>query len=107
MTKDLAVDYLSGLPPGRAEELARVNDAGLEAMRRYLASGEAVAFLGAGASVPLYPLWDGLIGTEMVMKIFSSGEVEFKSWLLLKTWQGNLSFHFLRRFPAPLKRRLR
>jgi len=54
--------YLSRLPPAHAEELARVNGPGLAALRGYLASGEAVAFLGAGVSAPLYPLWDGLIG---------------------------------------------
>jgi tetratricopeptide (TPR) repeat protein len=30
-------------------------------LRRHLDSGEAIAFLGAGASAPLYPMWDGLI----------------------------------------------
>jgi hypothetical protein len=54
-------DYLRGLPPAQAEELARVNGPGLAALEQYLASGEAVAFLGAGVSAPLYPLWDGLI----------------------------------------------
>jgi tetratricopeptide (TPR) repeat protein len=43
-------------------ELARVNGPGLTALRGYLTSGEAVAFLGAGVSAPLYPLWNGLIG---------------------------------------------
>jgi tetratricopeptide (TPR) repeat protein len=62
MVGDLAASYLSGLPPARAEELARVNGPGLTALERYLASGQAVAFLGAGVSAPLYPLWDGLIG---------------------------------------------
>ena len=62
MVGDHADDYLSGLPPERAAELAGVNGPGLAALRRYLASGEAIAFLGAGASAPLYPLWDGLIG---------------------------------------------
>ena len=39
-----------------------MNEPGLTALRGYLASGQAVAFLGAGVSAPLYPLWDGLIG---------------------------------------------
>jgi tetratricopeptide (TPR) repeat protein len=43
-------------------ELTRVNEPGLIALREYLASGQAVAFLGAGVSAPLYPLWTGLIG---------------------------------------------
>ena len=59
---DFAAGYLGGLPAARAEELARVNDPGLAALRGYLGSGQAVAFLGAGVSAPLYPLWDGLIG---------------------------------------------
>ena len=62
MTEELAADYLAGLPSAQSEELAQVNDPGLTALRGYLASGEAVAFLGAGVSAPLYPLWDGLIG---------------------------------------------
>jgi hypothetical protein len=62
MVGDPAAGYLGGLPPERAAELARVNKPGLMALRGYLASGQAVAFLGAGVSAPLYPLWDGLIG---------------------------------------------
>jgi hypothetical protein len=62
MVGDLGAGYLDGLPPEQAAELARVNEPGLTALRRYLASGQAVAFLGAGVSAPLYPLWDGLIG---------------------------------------------
>ncbi len=54
--------YLDGLPPAQAAELARVNGPGLAALRGYLDSGAAVAFLGAGVSAPLYPLWNGLIG---------------------------------------------
>ena len=53
--------YLGGLPREQAAELARVNEPGLTALRHYLASGQAVAFLGAAVSAPLYPLWDGLI----------------------------------------------
>src|SRR5215831_2634756 len=62
MVGDNGDDYLARLPPEQAAELARVNAPGLAALRRYLDSGEAVAFLGAGVSAPLYPLWDGLIG---------------------------------------------
>ena len=53
--------YLAGLPADQQEGLARVNGPGLAALRKYLASGQAVAFLGAGVSAPLYPLWDSLI----------------------------------------------
>jgi hypothetical protein len=62
MERDPVGDYLGGLPSERAAELARVNEPGLAALRGYLKSGAAVAFLGAGASAPLYPLWSGLIG---------------------------------------------
>jgi tetratricopeptide (TPR) repeat protein len=61
MVGALGAGYLSGLPSARAKELARVNGPGLRALEGYLASGQAVAFLGAGVSAPLYPLWDGLI----------------------------------------------
>src|SRR5690348_1181497 len=65
MVGDPADGHLAGLPPERAAELARVNGPGLTALRKYLDSGAAVAFLGAGVSAPLYPLWDGLI-SELV-----------------------------------------
>ncbi len=55
-------DYLAGLPAAQQRDLGHVNAAGLAALRGYLASGQAVAFLGAGVSAPLYPLWEGLIG---------------------------------------------
>jgi len=61
MVGALGAGYLSGLPSARAKELARVNGPGLRALEGYLASGQAVAFLGAGVSASLYPLWDGLI----------------------------------------------
>jgi tetratricopeptide (TPR) repeat protein len=62
MEGDHADGYLAGLPAARAAELTAVNGPGLTALRRYLEPGGAVAFLGAGVSAPLYPLWDGLIG---------------------------------------------
>ena len=62
MGGDRADDYLAGLPADQRAELTRVNEPGLIALREYLASGQAVAFLGAGVSAPLYPLWTGLIG---------------------------------------------
>jgi hypothetical protein len=61
MVGDHGDEYLAELAPERAAELARVNGPGLAALRQYLASGEAVAFLGAGVSAPLYPMWNGLI----------------------------------------------
>lgn len=62
MPGDLDMAYLTGLPADQRAGLARVNGPGLAALRGYLQSGEVVAFLGAGVSVPLYPLWAGLIG---------------------------------------------
>jgi len=62
MTEHLAADYLGGLSAAQRRALVQVNSPGLAALRRYLASGEAAAFLGAGASAPLYPPRDGLIG---------------------------------------------
>ena len=62
MNGDGAGNYLDGLPPEQAAELRRVNKPGLSALREYLDSGQAVAFLGAGVSAPLYPLWAALIG---------------------------------------------
>src|SRR5579862_6839694 len=62
MTDGLVADYLSGLPTAQQEVLAQVNGPGLVTLRSYLHSGEAVAFLGAGVSAPIYPLWSDLIG---------------------------------------------
>jgi tetratricopeptide (TPR) repeat protein len=53
--------YLAGVAPESGRRLAEVNAAGDAALRKYLASGKAVAFLGAGASAPLYPLWQAVI----------------------------------------------
>lgn len=53
--------YLCGIGVDEAANLAAVNRPGLEALRSYLEMGEAVAFLGAGVSTPLYPLWSALI----------------------------------------------
>src|SRR5690242_5952201 len=61
MAEDLTASYLAELPNAVQAALTRVNEAGLVALHGYLGSGQAVGFLGAGASVPLYPLWDGLI----------------------------------------------
>jgi hypothetical protein len=54
--------YLDGLSPDQARALRAVNRPGMAALDRYLTSGEALAFLGAGVSVPLYPLWATVIG---------------------------------------------
>jgi tetratricopeptide (TPR) repeat protein len=62
MVGDLDTGYLAELPADQRASLERVNGPGLAALCGYLKSGNVVAFLGAGASVPLYPLWAGLIG---------------------------------------------
>ena len=62
MAGETGPGYLSGLPEDQRETLARVNAPGLSRLREYLATADAVAFLGAGVSVPLYPLWATLIG---------------------------------------------
>jgi tetratricopeptide (TPR) repeat protein len=54
------------------QQLAAVNTAGLTALRSYLGSGQAVAFLGAGSSAPLYPLWAGVIA-ELVDSAVDQG----------------------------------
>lgn len=61
MQADARADYLAALTPEQVQGLAELNAAGLDALRGYLASGAAVAFLGAGASAPLYPMWSELI----------------------------------------------
>lgn len=61
MSPDVLPAYLAALPPAQARTLAAVNKPGLAALRDHLAAGDAVAFLGAGASAPLYPLWSKLI----------------------------------------------
>jgi len=65
MAGDLDTAYLAGLPADQRAGLERVNAPGVAALRSYLNSGQAVAFLGAGASAPLYPLWGGLIAELM------------------------------------------
>ena len=54
-------DYLDGMSADRRAQLAGINQPGLALLGKHLAAGDAVAFLGAGSSMPLYPLWTGLI----------------------------------------------
>ena len=53
-----------------------MNGPGLAALREYLASGQAVAFLGAGVARPLYPLWAGLVGELVDAAARRLGEAE-------------------------------
>lgn len=55
MVGDLDTGYLAGLPADQRAGLERVDGPGLAALRSYLESGEAMAFLGAGTPAPLYP----------------------------------------------------
>ena len=58
---DAPAKYLAGLPEDQQARLQRFNRHGLSELQTYLASGKAVAFLGAGASAPLYQLWAEMI----------------------------------------------
>ena len=53
--------YLDELDHASRATLAAVNRAGLKRLHDGLATRQAIAFVGAGASAPLYPLWDGVI----------------------------------------------
>ncbi|HET9656704.1 MAG TPA: SIR2 family protein [Kineosporiaceae bacterium] len=53
--------YLAGLAGGDAARLEGVNRPGVGRLRGYLAAGDVVAFLGPGASAPLYPPPRGVI----------------------------------------------
>jgi tetratricopeptide (TPR) repeat protein len=53
--------YLAGLTSGQQALLVRVNRAGVARLLGFMSAGNAVAFLGAGASTPIYPLWAGLV----------------------------------------------
>src|SRR5258708_33968678 len=50
------------MPAPQRQAVARVNQAGLAALREHLASGDMVALLGAAGSAPLYPTGADLIG---------------------------------------------
>jgi tetratricopeptide (TPR) repeat protein len=54
------------------DPLLAVNEPGVNALRRYLYEGQAIAFLGAGVSAPLYPLWVDVIA-EMIDHAASRG----------------------------------
>jgi len=53
--------YLAGLPPEQRALLAQVNRSGLASLQEHLATRTAIAFLGSGASAPLYPMWNELV----------------------------------------------
>jgi hypothetical protein len=76
MTVRVPTSYLSGLTRVQREALASANRPGLTALLQYLDSDEAVAFLGAGVSAPLYPLWQELIVTLIAAAEDQLGEEE-------------------------------
>jgi tetratricopeptide (TPR) repeat protein len=53
--------YLSALSLEQRSLLLRVNAAGMQQLKDFLADRQTLAFLGAGTSAPLYPLWNQLI----------------------------------------------
>lgn len=58
-----AQHYLDGLGDDQRAELVTVNGAGWTLLREILDEGQGLAFLGAGVSAPLYPLWAEVIVT--------------------------------------------
>ncbi|MGH3899812.1 MAG: SIR2 family protein [Pseudonocardiaceae bacterium] len=61
--------YLDGLPDPQRAQLATVNGSGWALLREILDDGQGLAFLGAGASAPLYPLW-----TEVISKLIDGAD---------------------------------
>ncbi|MGH3925302.1 MAG: hypothetical protein ACRDTT_20985, partial [Pseudonocardiaceae bacterium] len=57
----MARSYLDGLPDAQRAELGRVNGPGRVLLREILDGGQGLAFLGAGVSAPIYPLWPQVI----------------------------------------------
>src|SRR3954454_6358372 len=58
--------YLMSLPEQQQVLLARENRRGVEVLRQMIDGRQAVAFLGAGVSAPLYPLWSEAI-SELIL----------------------------------------
>ncbi len=61
MPVDEPTRYLASLPTDERATLQDLNRPALRALRSRLDDKDAIAFLGAGVSTPLYPLWTGLI----------------------------------------------
>ncbi len=57
----IPTQYLAELDADRQEQLRQINRPGIEALLERLEQGDALAFLGAGTSAPLYPLWGELV----------------------------------------------
>jgi hypothetical protein len=63
------------------------NKAAYERLRDLLKQGDAIAFVGAGASAGLYPLWGGLIG-KLIGTAVSHGRADAAT---AESWRGNLA----------------
>jgi tetratricopeptide (TPR) repeat protein len=114
MNGEFPSDYLSGLPDPQRAALAQVNKPGREALDEYLGSGEAVAFLGAGTSAPLYPLWTGLIAALVDAAADKLGEEEAATLRALAAQNPEEAVEIVRRrlgspadYQAALRRALR
>lgn len=70
--------YLSGLPFEDRRRLAAANQTGLTELLEHFAEDRAVAFLGAGASAPLYPLWSELIEDLIDLAVHKGLSVELE-----------------------------
>ncbi len=68
-TRSVAQHYLDGLAEDQRAELVTVNSAGRTLLREILDEGQGLAFLGAGVSAPLYPLW-----AEVITKLIDEAD---------------------------------
>jgi hypothetical protein len=53
--------YLDDLDPDQRNGLIKVNRDARRTLTELLSDRKGIAFLGAGVSAPLYPLWDALV----------------------------------------------
>jgi SIR2-like domain len=69
--------YIAGLPESERRRLAALNEPGLTRLRAMLDRNRAIAFLGAGTGVPLYPLWSAVVDqlTEAASDVLNPDEI--------------------------------
>ncbi|MGH3694700.1 MAG: SIR2 family protein [Pseudonocardiaceae bacterium] len=67
--RSVAQHYLDGLAEDQRAELEKVNGAGRTLLQEILDEGQGLAFLGAGVSAPLYPLW-----AEVITKLIDGAD---------------------------------
>jgi SIR2-like domain len=89
--------YLAGLPSNERSNVARVNRAGITALRDYLTSGEAIAFLGSPASAPLYPPMEGIIDGLLASAFGRFDEHETEALIALSKESPEEAAEILRR----------